>query len=945
MRTGTLVWSRAATSAYKVWLPVLLGLLTCALVAVAQSQYGAGVNPDSVHYYVHAHYIASRGLVPLGYSPLYPMLLALGRVVGLPLDWAATCVNALAFGLTVGVVALWVRKRGASLFLTAWAGLLCGTSVLAHLASFALTEPVCVALVTLSLFALDALLGGSRRKVLCLAVATGAVAAAGLARIAVAVPLVCVLVIFIFLCAGASSWWRRFGTAAVVGACALAPATAWFSFWLLAGPALAHAAFSMDGAWSRVVGEMQRWLLTPAGIGHLDDWIRKIAGPPDAVWLAFGLGLKTALLCVLGLFCGALAVMTRRYSHPAGARTFGLIVTFLAVYAGFVVVLLFAMDAPLDQRYLAPLYAPGVVAATLVVQGCVGKTRALFVDARAARRSRRAFVVLGWCGALGGLAACQGAKLHHQLVDTYDNMRLQLTQGRGYSAKRWRQSETMNFLRESLSAGAWVISEESQAVKYALNRLGARDRPRRYAVDPAPRGFSPEQIRAWFLQHSNPRGETYVVWFHDLRQPGHMHERDDRPRRLLSWIGTPGLRVLRAFKDGVVLRAAPPAERRDGDDRLTASSLKDAILAGVLAGARKLHSGRAFDLYQSNLYSGDRIGNQLIYSFRDCGRLPPGSPVFLHLVPVDAADLPAWRAPYGFDNLDHEFADGRRYIYPACLAIIDLPSYRVKSIRTGEYDGPLHHQSETMNFLRESVPAGALVISEEGQAVRYALNRLGSHDGPRGNAVVEPPRGTPEQIRAWFLQHSNPGGETYVVWFHDLRQPGYLFYEREDRPRRLLSYVGTPGLRVLRAFKDGVVLRAAPPAERRDGDDRLTASSLKDAILAGVLAGARKLHSGRAFDLYQSNLYSGDRIGNQLIYSFRDCGRLPPGSPVFLHLVPVDAADLPAWRARHGFDNLDHQFADGRRYIHPACLAIIDLPSYRVQSIRTGEYDGPLRSL
>ncbi len=683
MRTGTLVWSRAATGAHKVWLPVLLGLLTCALVAVAQSQYGPAVDPDSAYYYHLAHLYARGELVQASYSPLYPMLLALGRVVGLPLDWVATCVNALAFGLTVGVVALWVRKRGASLFLTAWAGLLCGTSVLAHLAAFALTEPVCVALVTLSLFALDAFLGGSRRKVLCLAVATAAVAAAGLARIAVAVPLACVLAIFLGM--RISSWWRRFGTAAVVGACALAPATASLLYWLLAGPAHPRAGFSMDGAWSQVVGELLRWLLTPAGIGHLNDGIHKIAGPSVGV----GLGLKTALLCVLGLLCGALAVMTRRYSHPAGARTFGLIVTFLAVYAGFVVVLLFAMDARFDQRFLAPLYAPGVVAATLVLQGCVGRTTGLFVDARAARWSRRAFVALGWCGALGGLAACQGAKLHHQLVATYDNMRLQATQGRGYSAKRWRQSETMNFLRESLPAGSWVMVEEHGAVRYALNRLGARDGPRDHTVVATPPRGSPAHIRAWFLQHSNPRGETYVVWFHDLRQPGYMRVGDDRSRRLLSYVGTPGLRVLRAFKDGVVLHAPPLDARREGDV-LRASSLKDAVLAGVLAGARKLHSGRAFDLYQiSNLlYSGDRIGNQLIYSFRDCGRLPP-APVFLHVVPVDTADLPAWRARYGFDNLDHEFADGRRYIYPGCLAILDLPSYRVKSIRTGEYDGPL----------------------------------------------------------------------------------------------------------------------------------------------------------------------------------------------------------------------------------------------------------------
>ena len=696
MRTKYPVGAAPLTYLGKAWLPFLLGLLTCALVVVAQSECGAGVTPDGAHYYERAYLYSRKLLFPHNHSPLYPLLLAMSRgVFGLPLDWAATCVNGLAFGFTVGVVALWVRVRGASLLLTAWAGLLCGTSVLAFWASYALTEILCIALATLSLFALDEFLLGSRRKNLCLAVATVAAAGVGLTRLAMVLPLVGVLALFLCVYTSPGRW--RWTLAAAVGACALAPATAWFLFFSVAGPVRQHdEVFSMGSVWPSVVREVTRWLLTPTGIERVGGGIASVAGLPGTAWLSSAIGLKTALLCAFGFLWGVLVVAMRRRLHPAGARTHALIATSIAVNSSFVLSLAAAMDMSFDARFLATSYAPGLVMAVLILQGCVGRAAESLASVRAARRPRRAFVAFGWCAVLGGLAACQGAKLHHQVGDTYDGARLHLAEGKGYSARRWRQSETMNFLRETVPANAKVVevmAEENQAVNYALNRLGERDGPRGYTVVGMPRG-SPEFMRAWFLGHGDPAMETYVVWFHDLGQPGWMHERDEKPRRLLSWIGTPGLRILRAFKDGVVFRlepVPPPGERRTGAEHvLQASALRDAIQAAVLAGGRRLHSGGSFDLLQHNLYSGDRIGNQLIYLFHECDPLPADVPVFLHLVPVDVADLPAGRARYGFDNLDHQFADARRYLHPACLAIVDLPAYRVKAIRTGRSDRRRH---------------------------------------------------------------------------------------------------------------------------------------------------------------------------------------------------------------------------------------------------------------
>ena len=61
-------------------------------------------------------------------------------------------------------------------------------------------------------------------------------------------------------------------------------------------------------------------------------------------------------------------------------------------------------------------------------------------------------------------------------------------------------------------------------------------------------------------------------------------------------------------------------------------------------------------------------------------------PFFLHLIPVDKADLPDHRRQYDFDNMDfhfgpYEFVDDGR-----CVATRRLPDYRIARIRTGQFN-------------------------------------------------------------------------------------------------------------------------------------------------------------------------------------------------------------------------------------------------------------------
>ncbi len=84
-----------------------------------------------------------------------------------------------------------------------------------------------------------------------------------------------------------------------------------------------------------------------------------------------------------------------------------------------------------------------------------------------------------------------------------------------------------------------------------------------------------------------------------------------------------------------------------------------------------------FDVY--------RYEGKLVYIRESCNPNDLRERFFLHILPVNETDLPGWRKPYGFDNLDFDF-----YMYGVrfdgkCMAVMPLPEYEISSIRTGQY--------------------------------------------------------------------------------------------------------------------------------------------------------------------------------------------------------------------------------------------------------------------
>ena len=85
-----------------------------------------------------------------------------------------------------------------------------------------------------------------------------------------------------------------------------------------------------------------------------------------------------------------------------------------------------------------------------------------------------------------------------------------------------------------------------------------------------------------------------------------------------------------------------------------------------------------------------------------------------------------------------------------------------------------------------------------------------------------------------------------------------------------------------------------------------------------------------AFDLYWQD--------NRLIYRRETCAEADTAANFFLHILPVDRDDLPAERREAGFANLDFAFDQRGGHFAGRCVAVIFLPHYPIEAIRTGQH-------
>jgi len=78
-------------------------------------------------------------------------------------------------------------------------------------------------------------------------------------------------------------------------------------------------------------------------------------------------------------------------------------------------------------------------------------------------------------------------------------------------------------------------------------------------------------------------------------------------------------------------------------------------------------------------------GRALVYFKEPCEANDIASRFFLHILPARVDDLPEWRKPHRYDNLDFDFHLHGVALDGKCAAKVPLPAYAIKGVRTGQW--------------------------------------------------------------------------------------------------------------------------------------------------------------------------------------------------------------------------------------------------------------------
>ena len=324
-----------------------------------------------------------------------------------------------------------------------------------------------------------------------------------------------------------------------------------------------------------------------------------------------------------------------------------------------------------------------------------------------------------------------------------------------------------------------------------------------------------------------------------------------------------------------------------------------------------------FDLYLQE--------GRLLFLREPCDPSDGNVRFFLHLHPVDNADLPQERKEFGFDNLDFRFDERGALFDGKCAAIADLPAYPIERIRFGQSDDEGVIWSAF--FVLDDAPY-RLAFAEAARSEPTARNYFDLYlQGDMLLFLREPCE--PSDANARFFLHLHPvdGGDLP----QGRRQYGFdnLDFRFDERGAlfdgKCAAIVNLPAypierIRFGQSNDEGVIWSAA--FVPNDVPYRL----------AFAEAARSEPAARNYFDLYLQ--------GDRLLFLREPCKPSDANARFFLHLHPVDGGDLPQDRRQYGFDNLDFRFDERGALFDGKCAAIADLPAYPIERIRAGQING-----
>ena len=320
----------------------------------------------------------------------------------------------------------------------------------------------------------------------------------------------------------------------------------------------------------------------------------------------------------------------------------------------------------------------------------------------------------------------------------------------------------------------------------------------------------------------------------------------------------------------------------------------------------------------------------LYYLSADC---PPPAPnradprIFLHFFPADLADLPAAARERGFENRDFWLGRHAAFFDDKCIDRRPLPAYPIERIATGVYMKGKAIWRANINLAARAAAKAVhhrILAGDYGPPV--AQSRFALYLRDNSLIYLKAPCAEADAHARLFL-HTFPADTANLPATR--REFGFanLDFHFNDHG----AHVGgiCVATRELPNYPIALIRTGhnatTPGSDSWRADINLAAQALYDDIIAGDYG---KPVAQSDFGVYLR--------GNALAYLKEPCAEDDTAARLFLHITPVDVADLPPDRRERGFANLDFKFTHHGARIYDICVASLDLPDYPIAHIRTG---------
>lgn len=630
-----------------------LAVLGTILVLFRQSPYGAGITGDAIAYISTAQNLLEEnrfatwnGQIYADYPPLFPLFLALIGIFGPAPAESAGRLNAIVFGLTVFVSALYLRRRVQSRFLLVWTPVSLVLSwPLATVSFWAQTEASFIFFTILSLFSFDRFLDTGKHPLL---IGTAIFTALACLDRYIGISLACSIIPLL--------WWRRemgvrrkIQASLVYAIIALSPLCLWLlrSFLLIGKPMGTRPPrlFSLQENIESGLVTFGEWIVGGVHYQKLIDWLTVTLGREFS---DSNLGAFLVTILTLGLLVarfGSNFIQSDGKKRPPYPGSISIFVVFILSYLCLITPALSVQGVePLNNRYLAPIYIPILLIVVFVLDRFF----------KAPGRRRLELVIPGQQLFEGALVVCLCFWLVWQAkINTGEIQRL-TDFGGGYRSREWSESETIHYLkRYFVSRNIRVYTNDRRALYIWLTATDAKTRisglPTTYRLlDKARRRRrSNEDIIVWL--HASAKGRGYGPNLQDI-------------------LTLPGLEAVAKFADGIVLRLG-------GDE---VNDVMDVYRSEYQSTVSSTPVIRAlFDVYL------DR--NHLTYIKYPCDPADLAAYFYLHIFPRDFDDLPIHRQRWNFDRRDFDFYESSGVRFDdKCIVTVPLPYYDIRRISTGQ---------------------------------------------------------------------------------------------------------------------------------------------------------------------------------------------------------------------------------------------------------------------